>query len=271
MFEALNAQSPDSLLGLIKAFNSDGRAGENRPRRRGLPRRARRHPGAEGRQGGRTDPARNPGQQEVPGPRGRHRLRRIVEALHIRGRATGSTAGSRRCRRPAARARCGSAPNSSAPPTRQAAVRVGTPTWPNHAPIFTAAGLAIEAHRFADLEGAKRRLRRASGKGSPRRRPATSSCCTAAATTRPGSISPAISGRRSPKRLRRESSCLSSTSPTRASETGSTRTRGRPGSSSISVEEALVAYSCDKNFGALPRPGRGAVRPRSQRAARPRR
>ncbi len=30
-------------------------------------------------------------------------------------------------------------------------VRVGTPTWPNHAPILTAAGLAIETHRFADL------------------------------------------------------------------------------------------------------------------------
>src|SRR5208283_1841635 len=33
-----------------------------------------------------------------------------------------------------------------------AAVRVGTPTWPNHAPIFSAARLRIEAHRFVDLK-----------------------------------------------------------------------------------------------------------------------
>ncbi len=34
----------------------------------------------------------------------------------------------------------------------RAAVRIGAPTWPNHAPIFAAAGLEIEASRFADLQ-----------------------------------------------------------------------------------------------------------------------
>ncbi len=33
-----------------------------------------------------------------------------------------------------------------------ATARVGAPTWPNHAPIFASAGLAVEAHTFADLK-----------------------------------------------------------------------------------------------------------------------
>jgi aromatic-amino-acid transaminase len=33
----------------------------------------------------------------------------------------------------------------------QASVWVGTPTWPNHAPIFTAAGLTVREHRFYDV------------------------------------------------------------------------------------------------------------------------
>ena len=29
---------------------------------------------------------------------------------------------------------------------------IGAPTWPNHAPIFAAAGFEIETSRFADLK-----------------------------------------------------------------------------------------------------------------------
>lgn len=35
-----------------------------------------------------------------------------------------------------------------------AAVWIGAPTWPNHAPIFRDAGLRIETHRFFDVAGA---------------------------------------------------------------------------------------------------------------------
>ncbi|TBW36106.1 aspartate/tyrosine/aromatic aminotransferase [Siculibacillus lacustris] len=34
-----------------------------------------------------------------------------------------------------------------------ARVLIGTPTWPNHAPIFTAAGLTLVPHRFFDVAG----------------------------------------------------------------------------------------------------------------------
>ena len=123
-----------------------------------------------------------------------------------------------------------------------------TPTWPNHAPIFAAARLAMRRtlRRSRDAGG---RFRQRARKRSPGRGRATSSCCTAAATTRPASISPASSGRRSPRCLRRESSCRSSISPIRASATASRRTLRRRGSILDAVDEALVAYSCDKNFG----------------------
>jgi aromatic-amino-acid transaminase len=35
-----------------------------------------------------------------------------------------------------------------------ATVWIGTPTWPNHGPIFSAAGLAIRSHRFYDVASA---------------------------------------------------------------------------------------------------------------------
>jgi len=36
-----------------------------------------------------------------------------------------------------------------------ASVWMGTPTWPNHAPIFTAAGLSVRKHRFYDVARGK--------------------------------------------------------------------------------------------------------------------
>ncbi len=151
VFEALNAQSPDSLLGLIKAFNSDGRAdkidlgvGVYRDALGATPvlkavkeaerilletQDSKKYLGPEGDIGfvsllkpyifGASD-----------------RLDGRIASLQTPG-GTGAL-------------RLGAELVRAANP--KAAVRVGTPTWPNHVPIFTAAGLAIEAHRFADLE-----------------------------------------------------------------------------------------------------------------------
>jgi aromatic-amino-acid transaminase len=151
VFEALNAQSPDSLLGLIKAFNSDGRAnkidlgvGVYRDAFGATPvlkavkeaerllletQDSKKYLGPEGDVGfvsmlkpyifGASD-----------------RLDGRIASLQTPG-GTGAL-------------RLGAELVRAANP--KAAVRVGTPTWPNHVPIFTAVGLAVEAHRFADLE-----------------------------------------------------------------------------------------------------------------------
>ena len=150
MFEALNAQSPDSLLGLIKAFNSDGRAGKidlgvgvYRDQRGLTPvlkavkeaerilletQDSKKYLGPEGDVGfvGLLKP-------HVFGPSDRI-------ADRIAGLQTPGGTGALRLGAELIRAASGSA-----------VVRIGTPTWPNHAPIFTAAGLPIELHRFADL------------------------------------------------------------------------------------------------------------------------
>ena len=151
MFEALNAQSPDSLLGLIKAFNSDGRTGKI-DLGVGVYRDAR----------GVTPVLKAVKQAErllletqdskkYLGPEGDVGFVALLKpyifgtsdrlAGRIAGLQTPGGTGALRLGAELVRAAAASA-----------VVRVGTPTWPNHAPIFTAAGLPIETHRFADLE-----------------------------------------------------------------------------------------------------------------------
>ena len=147
MFEALNAQPPDSLLGLIKAFNSDSRAdkidlgvGVYRDARGVTPvlkvvkeaervlietQDSKKYLGPEG----------DVGFVDLLKPYVFRSLDRIA-GLQTPG-GTGAL-------------RLGAELVRAANP--KAVVRVGTPTWPNHAPIFTAAGLSIEGRRFADLE-----------------------------------------------------------------------------------------------------------------------
>ena len=150
VFEALNAQPPDSLLGLIKAYNSDGRTGKidlgvgvyrdahgNTPVLKAVKAAERilldtqdtkKYLGPEG------DAGFSAGLQPIIFGDA-HPLAGRIAALQTPGGTGALRLGAELIR----------AANADA------AVRVGTPTWPNHTPIFAAAGLKIVAHRFADL------------------------------------------------------------------------------------------------------------------------
>jgi aromatic-amino-acid transaminase len=151
VFELLNAQPPDSLLGLIKAFNSDARSqkidlgvGVYRDGRGRTPvlkavKEAERilHETQDSK--GYLGPEGDVGFSALLRPivfGSDNRLAGRIAALQTPG-GTGAL-------------RLGAELVRAATPN--AVVRLGTPTWPNHAPIFTAAGLGIEARRFADLE-----------------------------------------------------------------------------------------------------------------------
>ena len=128
-------------------------------------------------------------------------------------------------------------------------VLMGTPSWPNHAQIF--ADLGLELVDFQPRDRRRHRptstaLRGGAGAGPTR---ATRCCCTAAATTRPGSTTRPRSGTRSPRCSARARCCRSSTSPTRASAQGMEEDAYGVRRVIAAVPEALIAYSCDKNFG----------------------
>ncbi|RBP15450.1 aromatic-amino-acid transaminase [Roseiarcus fermentans] len=150
MFEALVAQPPDALLGLIKAYNSDSRAKKvdlgvgvyrdadgNTPVLKAV-------------KAAETILLETQDSKKYLGPEGdigfttrlepivfgaRHRLAGRLAALQTPG-GTGAL-------------RLGAELLHAARPGTK--VHLGAPTWPNHAPIFRAAGLAIETHPFADL------------------------------------------------------------------------------------------------------------------------
>ena len=151
MFEALNAQPADSLLGLIKMFNADGRAGKidlgvgvYRDATGVTPvfkavkeaekillksQDSKKYLGPEG-DAGFTERL----QPYVIGAS--ERIAGRIAALQTPG-GTGAL-------------RLGAELIRKANP--RAAVQLGAPTWPNHAPIFAAAELEIETSRFADLK-----------------------------------------------------------------------------------------------------------------------
>jgi aromatic-amino-acid transaminase len=150
VFEALGAQPPDGLLFLIKAFNSDGRA-QKIDLGVGVYRDAR----------GTTPVLKAVKQAErilletqdskgYLGPEGDARFSALLRPIifgsgdRFAGRiAALQTPGG------TGALRLGAELVRTAVPG--AAIRVGAPTWPNHAPIFIAAGLTIRPHRFADL------------------------------------------------------------------------------------------------------------------------
>jgi aromatic-amino-acid transaminase len=151
MFEALATQPPDSLLGLIKAFNSDVRSqkidlgvGVYRDAHGVTPvlkavKEAERILHETQHSKGYLGPEGDAGFSALLRPivfGSDNRLAGRIAALQTPGGTGALRLGAELVR--------AAAPN--------AVVRLGAPTWPNHAPIFTAAGLRIEAHRFADLE-----------------------------------------------------------------------------------------------------------------------
>ena len=151
MFDLLSPQPPDALLGLIKAYNSDARAGKidlgvgvyrdasgNTPVLKAVKaaekilletQDTKKYLGPEG----------DIGFCELLKPiifgAGAETFAGRIAALQTPG-GTGAL-------------RLGAELISAAKP--KTVVHVGTPTWPNHAPILAAAGLVIEAHRFADF------------------------------------------------------------------------------------------------------------------------
>jgi aromatic-amino-acid transaminase len=150
VFEALNAQSPDSLLGLIKAFNSDGRA-EKIDLGVGVYRDARGvTPVLKAVKEAERLLLETQDSKKYLGPEGDVGFVELLKPYsfgtsdRLAGRIGGlqTPGGTGALRLGAELIRAASA---------NAVVRVGTPTWPNHVPIFTAAGLPIETHRFADL------------------------------------------------------------------------------------------------------------------------
>ena len=63
---------------------------------------------------------------------------------------------------------------------------ISDPTWPNHPAILGHLGMPARSYRYFDAATGGRRFRRDDRGPRRARRRATWSCCTAAATTRPG-------------------------------------------------------------------------------------
>jgi aromatic-amino-acid transaminase len=151
VFEALNAKPPDALLGLIKIFNADPRANKIDL---GV--------GVYRDTHGQTPVLKaikeaerilieTQDSKKYLGPEGDVGFTKLLEpyifgAKHsLAGRiAALQTPGGTGALRLGAELVHAAGPGVS--------VQIGTPTWPNHAPIFTAAGVKIETHRFMDLE-----------------------------------------------------------------------------------------------------------------------
>ena len=246
MFEALDAQPPDALLGLIKAFNSDARAekidlgvGVYRDRHGNTPvlkavkaaerilletQETKKYLGPEGDVGfvDRLQPYIFGSGEKLAGR---------IAALQTPGGTGALRLGAELLR--AAKAK---------------AVRVGTPTWPNHVPIFSAAGLAIEPHRFVDLETQTvdfDAVRKALAKAGPGDVVLLHGCChnptgvafsreqwrEIAETLKARSLTPFID------------LAYQGLGDGLDEDAWATRLVVE------TVDEALVAYSCDKNFG----------------------
>ena len=80
-----------------------------------------------------------------------------------------------------------SAPTSCKRINPDAEVWISDPSWENHRALFEAAGFKVNTYPYYDAEDARPRLRRHAARARARCRPARSSCCTPAATTRPAS------------------------------------------------------------------------------------
>jgi len=167
MFEALNTQPPDGLLGLIKAFNSDGRA-------RKIDLGVGVYRDAEGRtpvlkavKEAERILLETQDSKKYLGPEGDIGFSALLQPIifgngeRFAGRiaALQTPGGTGALRLGAELVRSANA---------KAAVRVGAPTWPNHVPIFSAAGLKIEANRFVvfasqavDFDGVRQGLAKA--------------------------------------------------------------------------------------------------------------
>ncbi|MGF0538781.1 amino acid aminotransferase [Agrobacterium sp. ES01] len=151
MFDALSAQAPDALLALIQAFQQDPRAGKidlgvgvyrdaqgNTPVMRAVKKaEAILHETQES--------------KKYLGPEGDLGFVTLLEPI-IFGKA--DPFGDRLCgiQTPGGTGalRLGADLIAAAKPG--ATIWVGTPTWPNHQPIFTAAGLTIKTYGYIDLE-----------------------------------------------------------------------------------------------------------------------
>ena len=247
MFEALASQPPDALLGLIKAFNADARSGKidlgvgvyrdidgNTPVMKAVKaaekvlletQDTKKYLGSEG------DVGFTALLEPIVFGAG-HGFAGRIAALQTPG-GTGAL-------------RLGAELVRAATPG--ATVHVGTPTWPNHAPIVRAAGLALETHGFADLATQSvdfDAVRAALAKARPGDVVLLHGCChnptgidfsraqweEIAATLRARKLTPFMD--------------LAYQGLGDGLEEDAWATRHVLGA----VDEALVAYSCDKNFG----------------------
>ena len=126
---------------------------------------------------------------------------------------------------------------------------MGTPSWPNHAQILDDLGLELVTFDHATADGTADLDALRDAIAGARRR-AMRCCCTAAATTRPASTTRTTQWDEIADAARRQPACCrSSTSPIRASATGMEEDAYGVRTVLAAVPEALVAYSCDKNFG----------------------
>ncbi len=132
----LEPVASDSLLAADRAGQRRPPSGQDRCRSRRVPRRGRQHADPQGDEGSRAAPRRYAGHQGLSRQRGRQALRRIAAPdparRACRRRADRRIADARRVRRAAARLR---ADRDGEPEAR---VFLGTPSWPNHAPIINA-------------------------------------------------------------------------------------------------------------------------------------
>ena len=146
-------------------------------------------------QGSREDPVGDAGDQGLSWQRGRQALCRLLRPIVL-----GEHADDDAHRRPtdAGRLRRASAwlRADRRPPTPARGCCVGTPTWPNHAPIIRAVGFEIVEYPYYERGQARIRFDDDDGRARAAPSRATSPCCTAAATIRPAPTSSATNGRR---------------------------------------------------------------------------
>ena len=164
----------------------------------------------------------------LPADRRPRRLRQggAGAAVRRRQRSRRSPGAPSPCRRSAAPARSRSAPTSCAALRPKPQVWISDPSWENHRALFEGAGFTRQPptptttprRAVVDFDGD------AGGRSTRTARPARSSCCTPAATTRPASIPAESQWTTSSTSSARADWCRSSTSPTRASATASTPT-----------------------------------------------
>ena len=241
---------PDPILGLAEALPRRPARREDQPVVGRVHRRHRHDAGARHGHRGRATPGGGRGHEALPADRRRARLPGARPGAGARRGPRGGDvrAGRSRPRRRAARAGCGSPPTSSGPTGGGQTIWMSEPTWPNHPHAVPGRGVPVRPLPVHATRRGAGSTRRRCWPRWRRRRPATSCCSTARATTRPAWTRRPTCGGGSATSSRSGGCCRSSTSPTRASATGSREDAAgllelvRPG------VELLVSTSFSKTF-----------------------